>query len=46
MWTTETLDEYTEAMSENEREAEPVPGLLMIIDAGEVGMELLRSLFE
>lgn len=49
VWTTETLDDHAADMAETDataREAGPGPGLLMIIDAGEVDMEILASLFD
>lgn len=49
MWTTETADEYTDVMAEIDvaaRETDSGPGVLMIIDAGEMDMDLLVSLFD
>jgi len=49
MWTDETLTEYADAMAETDarqREEGSGPGLLVIIDAGEMDMELLAALFD
>lgn len=43
MWTDETCDEYAEAMADADS-TEPVPGLLTIVDAGDIDMEALSAL--
>jgi hypothetical protein len=43
MWTSETQAEYADAMEGIERE-ESGPGLLVLIDAGELDMDALAAL--
>jgi hypothetical protein len=49
MWNAETADEYTAVMADTDarqREEDGGPGLLVIIDAGEVDMDILAALFD
>lgn len=47
MMTIETQDEYTAAMeaTDGRQREEGAPGLLVLIDAGELDMDALASLF-
>lgn len=47
MWTSETQDEYTGTFegADRQREEDSGPGLLVLIDAGELDMDALASLF-
>lgn len=45
MWTSETQAEYADAFEGEGREEESGPGLLVLIDAGELDMDALAALF-
>ena len=47
MWTDELIDEYDTVMRERDDEAreDDGPGLLAIVDAGELNMDALTALF-
>lgn len=45
MWTSETQDEYADAVESADRDEYSGPGLLVLVADGELDMDALASLF-